>query len=84
VAYSENTERFEVVLTSSTKSFEQAVHDTMASTRVLKFSRSDNETAYVLLQSTTKGSKPLDLRLVATEGEAAYVATRKCHQQSHG
>ena len=49
--------------------------ETMAPTQVLKFSRSDDDSACVLIQATSKGSKPLDLKLVATEGEAPYVCT---------
>ncbi|RGP66850.1 hypothetical protein FLONG3_8722 [Fusarium longipes] len=45
--------------------------------RVLKFPRSDDTTAFVLLQVTQKGSNPLDLKLVGTEGEEPYVASLK-------
>lgn len=47
----------------------------MASTRILKFSQSENESSYVLVQVSSKGSKPLDLKLVGTEGEAPYVCS---------
>lgn len=49
----------------------------MAPTRVLRFARSDDNSAFVLLQVTPKGSRPLDLKLVGTEGEAPYVASLK-------
>ncbi|KAG8419068.1 hypothetical protein J3459_011562 [Metarhizium acridum] len=47
----------------------------MAPKRVLKFSQSENESSYVLVQVSSKGSKPLDLKLVGTEGEAPYVCS---------
>ncbi|KAK2605919.1 hypothetical protein QQS21_003645 [Conoideocrella luteorostrata] len=43
--------------------------------RVLKFSRTDHESSCVLVQVSSKGSKPLDLKIVATEGEAAYFSS---------
>ncbi|KAJ4316424.1 hypothetical protein N0V84_007861 [Fusarium piperis] len=49
----------------------------MAQTRILRFARSDDKSAFVLVQVTPKGSKPLDLKLVGTEGEAPYVASCK-------
>ncbi|SPJ87921.1 related to mitotic apparatus protein p62 [Fusarium torulosum] len=45
--------------------------------RVLRFPRSDDKSAFVLLQVTSKGSKRLDLKLVGTEGEEPYVASLK-------
>lgn len=47
----------------------------MATTRVIKLPRDDDESAHVLIQVASKGSKPLDVKLVGTEGEAPYVAT---------
>jgi len=44
-------------------------------TRVVKFPRSDDESTSVLVQVTSSGRKALDLKLVATEGEAPYVCT---------
>ncbi|CEI69781.1 hypothetical protein FVEN_g7348 [Fusarium venenatum] len=44
---------------------------------VLRFPRSDDEAAFVLVQITQKGSNPLDLKLVGTEGEEPYVASLK-------
>jgi hypothetical protein len=43
--------------------------------KVLKFSCSDG--SQVLVQATSKGNKPLDLKLVGTEGSAAYRVTCK-------
>lgn len=45
-----------------------------STTRVIKLPRDDDESAHVLIQVTQKGSKPLDVKLVGTEGEAPYVA----------
>ncbi|KID91587.1 DNA double-strand break repair and VJ recombination XRCC4 [Metarhizium guizhouense ARSEF 977] len=47
----------------------------MAPKQILKFSQSENESSYVLVQVSSKGSKPLDLKLVGTEGEAPYVCS---------
>lgn len=49
----------------------------MSKARVLKFNRSDSASAHVLIEATPKGSKPLDLKLVATEGEGIFVASCK-------
>lgn len=49
----------------------------MASTRVVKFPRSDDASSFILVQITPKGSKPLDVKLVGTEGEEPYVASCK-------
>ncbi|KAI5466925.1 hypothetical protein BGZ63DRAFT_11970 [Mariannaea sp. PMI_226] len=49
----------------------------MASARVLRLTRSDDTSEFVLLQVTHKGSRPLDLKLVGTEGEAPYVTSLK-------
>ncbi|KAL7922965.1 hypothetical protein ACQKWADRAFT_290852 [Trichoderma austrokoningii] len=49
----------------------------MATTRVIKLPRDDDESGPILVQVAQKGSKPLDVKLVGTEGEAPYVATLK-------
>ncbi|PNY26641.1 Uncharacterized protein TCAP_03436 [Tolypocladium capitatum] len=49
----------------------------MAPMRVLKFPRSDNESTCVLIQVTSAGRKPLDLKLVATEGDEPYACVLK-------
>lgn len=47
----------------------------MATTRVIKFARDDGDASDpILVQVAQKGSKALDVKLVGTEGEAAYVA----------
>lgn len=43
--------------------------------KVLKFPCNDG--SFALVQATSKGSNPLDLKLVGTEGGAAYRVTRK-------
>ncbi|KAH7154998.1 hypothetical protein B0J13DRAFT_654517 [Dactylonectria estremocensis] len=53
----------------------------MAPTRILRFPRSDDESAFVLVQVTSKGSRALDLKMVGTEGEAPYIAS--CKSSSH-
>ncbi|OAA59430.1 DNA double-strand break repair and VJ recombination XRCC4 [Cordyceps fumosorosea ARSEF 2679] len=46
----------------------------MTTSRVFKIPQSDNDQEFVLLQaSSSAGKKPLDLKLIATEGEAPYV-----------
>lgn len=49
----------------------------MAPTRILRFARTDDTSAFVLLQVTPKGSRALDLKLVGTEGEAPYTVSLK-------
>ena len=44
------------------------------STRVLRFERSDENEAFVLIQVSHTGPAPLDLTLTATEGESPYVS----------
>ncbi|KAG6125712.1 hypothetical protein E4U12_007056 [Claviceps purpurea] len=44
----------------------------MAPEKVLKIPRTDQDAAFVLVHVATKGSKPLDLKLVGTEGAAPY------------
>lgn len=45
----------------------------MAALRVLKVPQSDDDKQFVLLQASSSGKKPLDLKLIGTEGEAPYV-----------
>lgn len=47
----------------------------MTASRVIKLPRDDDESAYVLIQVVQKGSKPLDVKLVGTEGAAPYATT---------
>ncbi|KAL5083384.1 hypothetical protein Trisim1_001488 [Trichoderma cf. simile WF8] len=49
----------------------------MAASRVIKLPRDDDESTYALIQVIQKGSKPLDVKLVGTEGEAPYVISLK-------
>lgn len=49
----------------------------MATSRVLKVPQSENEAEFVLLQAASSGKKPLDLKLIGTEGEAPYVVKSK-------
>ncbi|KAA8647542.1 uncharacterized protein ATNIH1004_006236 [Aspergillus tanneri] len=49
-------------------------------TRILRFSRSDKPKSFVLLHVARTGSVPLDLDIVATEGENPYTGTvRQVH-----
>ncbi|KAL7912774.1 hypothetical protein GGI35DRAFT_262507 [Trichoderma velutinum] len=49
----------------------------MAASRVIRLPRDDDESTYALIQVIQKGSKPLDVKLVGTEGEAPYVTSLK-------
>lgn len=49
----------------------------MASEHVLRIPRTDSLGEYVLLNTSSCGSSPLDLKLLATEGTEPYVKTRK-------
>ena len=46
----------------------------MEAEHILRVPRSDNEGDYVLINVTSKGKNLLDLKLLATEGEAPYIA----------
>jgi len=46
--------------------------------RVLRVRRTDADAdSFVLLNVTTAGTRPLDLKVVGTDGEDVYVAARK-------
>ncbi|KAM3442677.1 hypothetical protein NHJ13734_002245 [Beauveria thailandica] len=49
----------------------------MVTSRVLKVPQSDNDKEFVLLQALSSGKRPLDLKLIGTEGEAPYVVKIK-------
>ncbi|KAI4138673.1 MAG: hypothetical protein LQ341_004560 [Variospora aurantia] len=49
----------------------------MASDHVLRIPRTDSPGEYVLLNTSSCGSSPLDLKLLATEGTEPYVKTLK-------
>jgi len=45
----------------------------MAPEHILRLPRSDSEGDYVLVNIMSNGASPLDLRLLATEGESPYI-----------
>ncbi|KAG6009281.1 hypothetical protein E4U21_002885 [Claviceps maximensis] len=47
----------------------------MALQRLLKFPRADKDSSFVLVHVAPNGSKPLDLKLVGTEGAAPYTCS---------
>ncbi|KAI9873808.1 MAG: hypothetical protein M1830_010587 [Pleopsidium flavum] len=49
----------------------------MVTDLILRLSRSDSLGDYVLVHVSTNGASPLDLKLIATEGEAPYVGSVK-------
>ncbi|MBE3043279.1 hypothetical protein IMZ48_12055 [Candidatus Bathyarchaeota archaeon] len=44
---------------------------------ILRFPQTRKKSAFVLVQATSTGSHPLDLRLVGTDGFSPFVATCK-------
>ena len=48
----------------------------MSNSWILKFSRSDDAAGYLLVQISSHGELPLDLNLLATEGEHPYRGKR--------
>jgi hypothetical protein len=48
----------------------------MVSSHIIRIPRTDEEGAFVLGEVTPSGSKPLNIKFVATEGEEPYVV--KC------
>lgn len=48
----------------------------MVSSHIIRVPRTDEEGAFVLGEVTPSGSKPLNIKFVATEGEEPYVV--KC------
>jgi hypothetical protein len=48
----------------------------MVSSHIIRVARTDEEGAFVLGEVTPSGSKPLNVKFVATEGEEPYVV--KC------
>ena len=56
----------------------------MASQHILRLPRNDSEGDFVLVNVASNGGSPLDLRLLATEGENPYEATsEQCVPFSH-
>ena len=49
----------------------------MAVEHILRIPRSDSEGDFVLVNVSSNGPGPLDLKLLATEGESPYVAESK-------
>ena len=47
----------------------------MATQHILYLPRSDKDKEYILVNVSSEGPSPLDLKLLATEGEFPYVAT---------
>lgn len=47
----------------------------MATEHILYLPRSDRDEEYVLLNVSSRGPSPLDLKLLATEGDFPYKAT---------
>ena len=50
----------------------------MASEHILRIPRSDSDGEFVIVNVTANGSSPLDLKLLATEGESPYITTSVC------
>ena len=55
--------------------FATAYTSTAMSEYTLRIPRSDSEGDYIILNVTPNGPFPLDLKLVATEGDAPYITT---------
>lgn len=47
----------------------------MATEHILYLARSDSDEEHVLVNVSSGGPSPLDLKLLATEGESPYIAT---------
>ena len=47
----------------------------MATQHILYLPRSDKDKEHILVNVSSEGPSPLDLKLLATEGEFPYVAT---------
>lgn len=47
----------------------------MATEHILYLLRSDSDGDHVLINVSSEGPSPLDLKLLATEGESPYIAT---------
>lgn len=54
----------------------------MAPSQVLRFARTDDDASFVLVQATAAGPRPLDLKLIGTEGDAPYVVQCKSFSSS--
>ncbi len=49
----------------------------MPSEHILRIARDDEEGRYILMNVSSSGPSPLDLKLLATEGESPYVLYRE-------
>ena len=47
----------------------------MASEHILKVSRGDNEGSFIMLNVKSNGHKPLDIALLATDGDSAWASS---------
>ncbi len=54
----------------------------MESLNILRIPSEEGNGGFVLVQVTSSGSKALDVKLVATEGQAPYTAKRKTISQN--
>ena len=52
-------------------------HSVVATEHILYLPRSDNDKQYALVSVSAEGPSSLDLKLLATEGESPYIATRE-------
>lgn len=51
----------------------------MSQVAVLRFPITGRENDFFILEVSPHGSKPLDVKLLGTEGEAVFVTKRKFH-----
>ena len=49
----------------------------MAAEHILKVPRGDTEGSFVIIKVNSNGSKPLDLALLATDGDCAWESSSK-------
>lgn len=52
----------------------------MAAEHILKIARSEGEGNFVMLNVKSKGSKPLDIALLATDGDSAWASSSTLDQ----
>lgn len=57
-------------------------HHIMAPSHIIRVPRTDEEGTFVLGEVTPSGSKPLNVKFVATEGEEPYVVKSECPSPS--
>lgn len=49
----------------------------MVTSRIIRIPRTDEEGSFILGEVSSSGSKPLNVKFVATEGEEPYVVKRE-------